>query len=95
MYTICACMYTHTLSIESPLHTKLPVVNFQSCASACIGIRRCDTAACPPSPAADAPSALPSPTSSPFSSQEPFSPTAGPWMPAVGQSYYTFQGTIL
>ena len=37
MYTTCACMYTHThtLYIESPLHTKLPVVNFQSWARAC------------------------------------------------------------
>ena len=63
----------------SPLHTNLQVVNFQRCERASGSSKEpeplpsmsgvSDTAACPPSPIADNPSAVPSPTSSPSSSQ--------------------------
>ena len=57
----------------SPTHTNLQVVNFQrhlqvqSWKLAHVSGVHCHMAACPPSPVADSPSALPSPTSSPSS----------------------------
>ena len=53
--------------------------------------------ACPPSPIADDPSALPPPTSSPFQSVTLLacSLDASPCMPAVVLHYCTFQGTGL
>ena len=56
-----------------------------------------EIAACPPSPIADNPSALPSPTFSPSSSQLTLlacSPNASTCMPAVVLYYCAFQGTI-
>ena len=55
------------------------------------------TAACFPSPTADDPSALPFPTSSPYSSQQLFFPVPSvpARMPAVALYYCTFQGTVL
>ena len=68
----CLANYRHTFKISkyrSPLHTNLQVVNFQRCKQAfhqTSGVS--ETAACPPSPIADDPSAPPSPTTSPSSS---------------------------
>ena len=68
----------------SPLHTNLQVGNFQRCKPASLYVQgpepvpstsgMSEIAARPPSPIADDPSALPSPTSSPSSSQELFLP---------------------
>ena len=54
-----------------------------------------EIAACPLSPIADDPSALPSPTSSPYSSLLACSLDASPCMPAVALHYCTFQGMVL
>ena len=51
----------------SPLHTNLQVANVQMCVPSISGMS--ETASRPPSPIADDPSALPSPTSCPSSSQ--------------------------
>ena len=74
----------------SPLHTNLQVANSQRCERASGSSKESEPvpstpgvseiAACPPSPVADNPSALPSPTSSPSSSQYLFLPV--PSMPA-------------
>ena len=53
----------------SPLHTNLQVANFQRCEHAFHQLGVSEIAACPLSPVADDPSALPSPTSTPSSSQ--------------------------
>ena len=56
-----------------------------------------DIAACPPSPIADDPSALPSPTSFPCLQSVTLltcSLVASPWMPAVVLYYCTLQGTV-
>ena len=50
----------------SPLHTNLQVANIHMCIPSMSGVS--ETASRPPSPTADDPSALPSPTSSPSSS---------------------------
>ena len=47
------------------------------------------TAACPPSPTADDPSALPSPTSSPYSSQQLFLPVPSLPAPVCQLLYFT------
>ena len=68
-------------STVSPPHTNLQVTNFQRCERASDSSKEpkpvpstsdvSDTAACPPSPIADDPSALPSPTPSPPLSNSP------------------------
>ena len=64
------------INTVSPLHTNLQVANFQRCECASGSSKEpepvpgmSEIATCPPSPIADDPSALPSPTSSPSSSQ--------------------------
>ena len=54
-------------------------------------------AACPPSPVAEDPSALPCPTSSPYQAVTlpACSLNASPWMPAAVPHHCTFQGTVL
>ena len=54
-----------------------------------------EVAACPPSPVSDNPSALPSPTSSPSSSQWLFSPVHSLPAPVCQLSYCIFQGPAL
>ena len=64
-----------TLSTAVPLHANLQVVNFERCKSVFHQLQAwVETAACVPSPIADDPSALPSPTPSPSSSQLLFLP---------------------
>ena len=86
--------------VKSSLHMNLRVANFQRCEHVSGPTeepeplpptsRVTETAARPPSPAADDPRALPSPTSS---SQEPFLPAYSRLAPQCQLLYCTFQGT--
>ena len=92
-------------STVSPLRTHLQVTNSQrgDCASDSrkeLKLVRStsdtrDTAARPPSPTADHPSALPYPTSSPHSAAVLVCPLDASPCPAVVLDYCTFPGTVL
>ena len=61
---VCVCV---CVCIVSPLHTKIQVVTFKNVSMCSINVRVSEIAASPPSTIADDPSALPSPSSSPYS----------------------------
>ena len=72
IYVLIVCIYVCVcvcvcVCIVSPLHIKIQVLTFKTVNVCSINVRMSEIAASPPSTIADDPSALPSPSSSPYS----------------------------